>query len=352
MSKAIVNYIEPSALEQSTDVIEAAGNIIQNGGTVIFPTETVYGLGANALDPRAARRIYRAKGRPSDNPLIVHIADIEMLDSIAKNISDSARKLMDRYWPGPLTLIFYKKDAVPSETTGGLETVAVRMPSDPIACALIRAAGVPIAAPSANISGKPSITTGQDAIREMAERVDMILLSTDSEIGIESTVVDTTTTLPIVLRPGKVHQNKILETIAESEEEFAQLRLAYESLRSSMRTNEGEPKSPGMKYTHYSPDAQLLLLRQEEILDVIREHPEESIRVLTTDRNLHLYGEKGVSLGSSSEEIGKRLFRVLREMDEQGVALILCEDFTQSSHADFLEAIMNRIKKAADNIQE
>lgn len=378
MNNAIINNISESRLEEYKGILESAGNIIKNGGTVIFPTETVYGLGANALDPRAAKRIFKAKGRPSDNPLIVHVASYEMLEEIVKDISPQAQKLIDQYWPGPLTLIFYKKEIIPRETTGGLETVAVRMPSNQIALDLIREAGLPIAAPSANISGKPSITTGKYAIEEMAKAVDMIIIGEDSDIGIESTVVDMTTTIPLVLRPGKINQKEILRTIASSEADYQNLLEKYEDLRFSNRTNESEPKSPGMKYTHYSPNARLLLLSVEEIgkrihwlrqqeagenlegdgqeidcyLAEVQGKNRSKIKVLTTDEHADQYGEFAVSLGSNGEEIGKNLFRVLRDLDEEAVELIFCEDFAQADHSEFLQAVMNRIRKAASNIED
>ena len=365
MGEAIINYVQENKLHDYQDILESAGNIIKNGGTVIFPTETVYGLGANALDPRAAKRIYKAKGRPSDNPLIVHISDYEMLDQVAKDISPEAKILMDKYWPGPLTLIFYKKDTIPAETTGGLETVAVRMPSSPIALNIIRWAEVPIAAPSANISGKPSITSGKYAIEEMNERVDMILIDEDSQIGIESTVVDMTTSIPMVLRPGSISQKDILKTLSSSEEDYERLLEKYEDIIFSGSTNESEPKSPGMKYTHYSPNAKLILLNPQEIvlhlsqmeldcININNEYPctdMDKLRVLTTDQNMDKYGAYAVSLGANEEAIGKNLFKTLRDLDEQGVELIFCENFAQGDESEFLKAVMNRIKKAASNIE-
>ncbi len=363
MKGAIINYVQENRAGEYADVLESAGNIIKNGGTVIFPTETVYGLGANALDPRAAKRIYKAKGRPSDNPLIVHICDYEMLEAIADGISKDARRLMERFWPGPLTMIFYKKAIIPDETTGGLESVAVRMPANKIALRLIKEAGVPIAAPSANISGKPSITSGKYAIEEMAERVDMILMDEDSEIGIESTVVDMTMAVPVVLRPGIISQREILKALADSQEEYERLIDQHEDIRYAYYSALSEPKSPGMKYTHYSPNARLILLSSQEISDCLRlagqggnppclidSKDMTKIRVLTTDQNMYKYGELAVSLGSDDREIGRNLFRVLRDLDEEGVELIFCEDFEEEYKSDFLSAVMNRIKKAASNI--
>lgn len=369
MKQTIVNKIKEKEWQKSLDIIHTAGNIIRNGGTVVFPTETVYGLGANALDPRAAGRIFKAKGRPLDNPLIVHISNGKMLEDIVQDISPQASLLMAAYWPGPLTLIFYKKDCIPPETTGGLETVAVRMPNNPIALQLIEEAGVPIAAPSANISGKPSITSGKYAVEEMENRVDMIILSEDSTIGIESTVVDMTTGLPLVLRPGKISQSAILRTISTDEADYLNKSAELEELINSKKSNQSIPRSPGMKYRHYSPDAAVLLWSRERLTllfedilnsddpktlwEKLRAEGQESsvplhkVKVFTTDDALDRYGEFGISLGNNGEEIGKNLFKTLRDMDEMGIELIFCEDFEQIEQNEFLAAVMNRIRKAA-----
>lgn len=369
--KAIINKILEKDYKESLDILQVASNIILNAGTVIFPTETVYGLGANALDKRAASRIYRAKGRPQDNPLIVHISNMQMLEDIAKDISDDARKLIEKYWPGPLTMIFYKKDCIPDEITGGLETVAIRMPDNKIALEIISLANVPIAAPSANISGRPSITSGDDAVEEMAERVDMIILSDNSSIGIESTVVDMTMDIPIVLRPGKISQMEILETISNTEEEFVQKIRELEILIKDKYREDFVPKSPGMKYKHYSPNAKLILLDRFEILQRLENIDRESddfefeddlqqelrkmdkskIKVLTIDDNLSYYGNLGFSLGKNVDEIGRNLFKSLRDMDKLGIEIILCEELNlESKQIDFLNAIMNRLTKASENV--
>ncbi|MDO4710388.1 MAG: L-threonylcarbamoyladenylate synthase [Peptostreptococcaceae bacterium] len=371
MGKAIVSSIREKDVENADDILHTAGNIIRNGGTVVFPTETVYGLGANALDPKASKKIFKAKGRPLDNPLIVHISNERMLYDIVRDVSEDAKLLMQKYWPGPLTLIFYKTDLVPGETTGGLETVAVRMPSNKIANRLIEEAGVPIAAPSANISGRPSITKGRHAVEELAERVDMIILSEDSEIGIESTVVDMTTRLPIVLRPGKIGQTDILHTISKDEADLLQKLKEFEELTDSKVADRASPKSPGMKYRHYSPNAHVFLMQKEDILKCLelrKQKNEETgeiigslqlalnslddnkIKVFTTDENRLCYGSFGVSLGKDGEQIGKNLFSFLREMDELGVEIIFCEEFGSEEPSEFLSAVMNRIRKAAENI--
>lgn len=309
---------------------------------------------------------------------------------------------MKAFWPGPLTMIFYKKDIVPAQTTGGLETVAVRFPSNIIARRLIEAAEVPIAAPSANISGKPSITSGKYAELEMQDRVDMIILSEDSHIGIESTVVDMTTELPIVLRPGKISQAEILHTISADEKDFLKKMEQFDAMLAKGEVFSSVPKSPGMKYKHYSPEARIFLMEQSELLERLNQRrdrikseqegnltpqalnldsseqkastekeiedkqlplqkdylqelletlEDSEIRVFTVDQHVASYGSMGLSLGGDSETIGKHLFTFLRDMDEQGVKVILFEELSLESSSPFLAAIMNRIRKAAENIE-
>ena len=234
--------------------LEEAARILREGGLVAFPTETVYGLGANALDEEAAKKIYAAKGRPSDNPLIAHISSPEELKPLAAEIPDMAKKLMDCYWPGPMTLVFKKTDLVPYGTTGGLDTVAVRMPSDPVAKTLIRLAGVPIAAPSANSSGRPSPTTADHVWQDMEGKIDMIVDGGPVGIGLESTIIDVTGPVAMILRPGAITIEMVRETLGEAEMDPAILGPM----------KEGEhPKAPGMKYRHYAPKAPLTLVEGE-----------------------------------------------------------------------------------------
>lgn len=370
--KAITNKILERDYKKSKEILQSASNIILNGGTVIFPTETVYGLGANALDKRAASRIYKAKGRPQDNPLIVHISNENMLNEIVEYVSEDAKKLMDKFWPGPLTMIFYKKDIIPNEITGGLETVAVRMPKNKIALEIINLANVPIAAPSANISGKPSITSGDDAVEEMSENVDMIILSDNSEIGIESTVVDMTMDIPMVLRPGKISQMSILETISKNEDELFEKITKLNAIIMEKYKVDYTPKSPGMKYRHYSPNAKMISLekkeiqkRLEDILEIsknenfeyeddlqkqLRKIGKNKIKVITTDKNKDSYFNFGVSLGKNVDELGKNLFITLRDMDKKCIEIILCDDLNiDTEQIDFLNAILNRVNKALEN---
>ncbi|WP_417203543.1 L-threonylcarbamoyladenylate synthase [Acetoanaerobium sticklandii] len=324
--------------------LHKVANLLKAGKTVVFPTETVYGLGANALDPEAAKKIYEAKGRPSDNPLIVHISKKEDVDFLAGNISQDAKLLMEAFWPGPLTLILDKSDSVPIETTGGLMTVAIRMPSNPIARKLIDLAGVPIAAPSANISGRPSITSSKYLVEELCERVDAIIISEDSEIGLESTVIDMTANTPVILRPGKIGKTEI-EKILNKEIE----------LDPSLKDENAAPKSPGMKYKHYSPNATVIVvtgsldemkqkINQKLSLD---ENKSDKVKVVCLEDRVSLYDGYGISWGKNSQEAAKNLFKILRLMDEQNVEVVYFEALNSD---EISEAVMNRLIKAAGNM--
>ena len=231
-----------------TDGISEAGAILRSGGLVAFPTETVYGLGANVLDATATKHIYEAKGRPSDNPMIVHVASIDMLNSVASGVTDEQKSLMRKLWPGPITFVLHKNPGVPDVTTGGLDTVAVRWPSRREASEIIEAAGVPIAAPSANLSGKPSPTTFEDVAEDMDGRIDAIVKGERTAIGIESTVLDLTSEVPTILRPGFITKSQI--------EEAVDGEVQYDpSLFKKPGADDFHPKSPGMKYKHYAPKA-------------------------------------------------------------------------------------------------
>ena len=239
----------------SAEVIQTAAKILQEGGLVAFPTETVYGLGGNGLDSAACEKIYLAKGRPSDNPLILHISEIEELDRIVAEVSPQAKALMDAFWPGPLTMIFKKKDIVPAKATGGLDTVAVRFPNHPVARAIIRAAGLPIAAPSANSSGKPSPTRASHVEYDLNGKIDMIVDGGAAEWGLESTIVDVSDEIPMILRPGAVTKEMIEAVVGQVEIDPAILHKP---------TADFKPKAPGMKYTHYSPKAEVFLMKGEQ----------------------------------------------------------------------------------------
>ncbi len=324
--------------------LHKVANLLKAGKTVVFPTETVYGLGANALDPEAAKKIYEAKGRPSDNPLIVHISKKEDVDFLAGNISQDSKLLMEAFWPGPLTLILDKSDNVPIETTGGLMTVAIRMPSNPIARKLIDLAGVSIAAPSANISGRPSITSSKYLVEELCERVDAIIISEDSEIGLESTVIDMTASTPVILRPGKIGKTEI-EKILNKEIE----------LDPSLKDENAAPKSPGMKYKHYSPNATVIVvtgsldemklkINQKLSLD---KNISDKVKVVCLEDRVSLYDGYGISWGKNSQEAAKNLFKILRLMDEQNIEVVYFEALNSD---EISEAVMNRLIKAAGNM--
>ena len=238
----------------SAEVIQTAAKILQEGGLVAFPTETVYGLGGNGLDSAACEKIYLAKGRPSDNPLILHISEFEELNPIVGEISPAAKKLMDAFWPGPLTMVFPKSEIVPEKATGGLDTVAVRFPSHPVARAIIRAAGLPIAAPSANSSGKPSPTRASHVEFDLNGKIDMIIDGGAAEWGLESTIVDVSGEVPMILRPGAVTKEMMEKVVGTVEIDPAILQKPAADFR---------PKAPGMKYTHYSPKAEVVLVKGE-----------------------------------------------------------------------------------------
>lgn len=326
--------------------LKKAGEIIRHGGLVGFPTETVYGLGGNGLNPASAKAIYAAKGRPSDNPLILHIADRNELYSLVSEVPESADKLMDAFWPGPMTLIFPKSELVPKESTGGLDTVAIRMPSHPVAAALIRAAGVPIAAPSANRSGRPSPTMASHVWEDMEGRIEMILDGGEVGIGLESTIIDLTDGVPTILRPGYITQTMIEEVIGHTEVDKASTGENAEHVR---------PKAPGMKYRHYAPKAEMTLVSGEsaKVCEKLMELSAESItqgkkvRIICTEETKEDFvGRDAVSAGyrRHPEMIAHNLFRILREADQDGVEVLLSETFEET---ELGSAVMNRLMKAA-----
>lgn len=322
-------------------VMERAGEILRLGGLVAFPTETVYGLGANALDEEAAKKIYAAKGRPSDNPLIIHIADMEHLGKIVREIPEEAKKLAEAFWPGPLTMIFDKSDCVPYGTTGGLDTVAVRMPSDEIARELIRAGGGYIAAPSANTSGRPSPTAAQHVYEDMNGRIPLILDGGSVEIGLESTIVDLTEDIPTILRPGYISLEMVQAVIGTAETD-----------RGLIAGDSGiKPKAPGMKYRHYAPKADLKIVEgpMEKVITYINGQASglHKVGIICTEETKACYPKGDVKcIGSRKNElsIANHLFEVLREFDEDGVEAIFSESFAAPGLG---EAIMNRLLKAA-----
>lgn len=343
--KTVIEKITEQLTEEDKKKIEAAGDILKQGGLVAFPTETVYGLGADALNPEASKKIYAAKGRPSDNPLIVHISNMKALEKITSEIPEKAKKMAKEFWPGPLTMIFPKSEQVPLETTGGLETVAVRMPNHPIALALIDAGGGYIAAPSANTSGKPSPTKAEHVALDMDGKIPMILDGGAVGIGIESTIVDFSTEIPMILRPGYITPEMIQKVIGEVKMDQGL----------SMDDPTAHPKAPGMKYKHYAPKADLILVNgaQEKVIQKINElvsMAQESGKktgVIGTDETCGRY-QAGIvkSIGTRSEEdtIARHLYGILREFDDLDVDVIYSESFSTPRIG---QAIMNRMLKAA-----
>ncbi len=310
-----------------TQLMPAAA-ILQSGGICAFPTETVYGLGANAFDEAAVAKIFKAKGRPQDNPLIVHVSEREQLSDIC-HVTPLAEKLMDKFWGGPLTLILPKTDKVPNCVTAGLSTVAVRMPSHPIANALIRLSGVPIAAPSANLSGKPSPTSAAHVIADMEGRADAIIAGGDCLWGVESTVLDLTVSPPAILRPGAVTKEELSAEIGE---------VIY-------GTGVGAPKSPGMKYTHYAPDAPVYIAEGdgalERIIEAAREYAHPGILYYGIEKpSLPI----SLSAGSTPAEYAARLFFSLRTFDEMGADVIFAMPPSEGGMGD---AVRNRLFKSA-----
>lgn len=333
--------------EQHRDdaLIREAGEIIKNGGLVAFPTETVYGLGGDALNPASSRKIYEAKGRPSDNPLIVHIARMESLPAIVEEVPETAKKLAAAFWPGPLTMIMKKSAAVPAETTGGLDTVAVRMPSHPTAAAFIEASGGYVAAPSANRSGRPSPTIARYVVEDLEGRIEMILDGGDVELGLESTIVDLTVEPPVILRPGFVTEKALAGVLGQVEQDA--------TLFSS---DSGQaPKAPGMKYRHYAPKGELMIVRgpAAAVTDYInaglltgRENNKKT-GVIATDETIGGYSAdvpRSVGKRTDVSAVAKGLYRILREFDDEGVELIYSESFDGDGVS---QAVMNRLLKAA-----
>ncbi|MDE6518069.1 MAG: threonylcarbamoyl-AMP synthase [Acetatifactor sp.] len=330
---------------EEEQILQEAGEVLRRGGLVAFPTETVYGLGGDALNPESSRKIYAAKGRPSDNPLIVHIARMEDLTPIVSQVPGEAVQLAQAFWPGPLTMILPKGERVPYETTGGLDTVAVRMPSHPVARRLIACGGGYVAAPSANLSGRPSPTSARYVIEDMDGRIDMIIDGGEGDIGLESTIVDLTVSPPQVLRPGYITQDMLTEVLGQVSVD--QTILTADSGQA--------PRAPGMKYRHYAPKGELTIISGPagQVTDYINVHAAEDrkqghkVGIIGTDEALTQYQADVVcSLGSRQDEesIARHLYSILREFDDEQVTRIYSECFETTGLG---QAIMNRLLKAA-----
>lgn len=326
--------------------LQQAAEILKEGGLVASPTETVYGLCANALDEAAVKNIYKAKGRPSDNPLIVHIGDLDMLKPLVQEVSPIAKKLMDTFWPGPMTLIFKASDLVPKVVTGGLDTVAVRFPSHPTINKLIKTSGLPLAAPSANTSGKPSPTNFTRVYEDLNGKIDCIIEGDHSEYGVESTVVDTVGDIATILRPGGITFEMLEEVLGKVMMDPA---LGH-------KLKEGEvPRAPGMKYTHYSPNAEVIIVKGEnhQVIPFIntlvkkQQSKGKTVGVLATDETASLFmADKVISVGTESNPltIASNLFEVLRSFDDAHIDMVYSLAFKETGIG---KAIMNRLEKSA-----
>lgn len=338
-----VVWIDEKQLD--TSVLKQAGEWIKKGELVAFPTETVYGLGGDALRADSSRKIYAAKERPSDNPLIVHIAKWEDIYYICEDVPESAKKLADAFWPGPLTMILKKKDIVPLETTGGLDTVAVRLPSHPTARAFIEAAGGYVAAPSANVSGRPSPTLAKYVFEDMNGKIPMIIDGGAVGIGVESTIIDLSEDVPVILRPGYITHQMLEEVIGTVQEDRTMMEVIKDTA----------PKAPGMKYRHYAPKGSLTIVSGslEKVAEYINTACKEAMQqgkrtgVLCTDETiLHYEADCVKSVGTRTDEttVAQKLYQILRECDDEGLEVIFAESFPTEGIG---QAIMNRLLKAA-----
>ncbi|WP_033152616.1 L-threonylcarbamoyladenylate synthase [Pseudobutyrivibrio ruminis] len=345
----ITRIMDVSAEPINMEYISEASEILRKGGLVAFPTETVYGLGGDATDKEASRKIYAAKGRPSDNPLIVHIARFSQLQEISKDLPENAKKLADAFWPGPLTMVVNKNEVIPYETTGGLDTVAVRMPNNPIALALIEESGCMIAAPSANTSGRPSPTKASHVYEDLSGKIDAILDGGAVDIGLESTIVDLTEAVVTILRPGYINMEMLKEVVGE-------VRIDPGIVYNDKGTTSGaKPKAPGMRYKHYAPKGDLTIISGDEdkVVAKINELTKAAIEagskvgIIATSETADRYSEGQILvIGDRSDEgsIAHNLYDILRKFDELGVDLIYSESFATPKMG---QAIMNRLLKAA-----
>lgn len=326
--------------------MQEAGDLIAAGELVAFPTETVYGLGGDGLHPDAAKKIYEAKGRPSDNPLIIHIAEVSDLERIASKVPEQAKKLAEAFWPGPLTMVVWKNENVPYATTGGLDTVAVRMPNHPVALELIRKSGKLIAAPSANTSGRPSPTEAAHVVEDLDGRISMVLDGGAVGIGIESTIIDLTEDVPMVLRPGYITPKMLSEVLGEEVVIDPGIIAADDTTK---------PKAPGMKYKHYAPKADMVIVDGEKekvvvqitaLIQGARAEGKKSAVIATQETKAFYKADAVLSIGTREDEdsIARYMYKILRDCDKLDVDVIYSESFKTPRIG---QAIMNRLLKAA-----
>lgn len=352
MVRAKVVKVDPLAPDE--DVIEEAAEVLRSGGLVAFPTETVYGLGADAFNAKAVQRIFEVKRRPPDNPLIVHVSSLDMLNRVASEVPPHVLKVLQISWPGPLTVILRRNPELPSVVSGGLDTVAVRSPAHPVALKLIEVLGRPIAAPSANLSGRPSPTRAEHVVEDLGNAIDMILDAGETFLGVESTVVDLLSPKPRILRPGPLGPEELVKIFGVDVEVPEHARGIVSEVE--------RPLSPGMKYRHYAPNKKLILIElgrceMEEYIDflvrILEAHLSEGPALLASKETVHrIKGFLGdaityITLGSRNNiyEIAKNLFNSLRELDKNNwVSVGICESFDERGIG---LAIMNRLRKAA-----
>jgi len=345
MKKTIVLKVD--AENPEIEVIRIAADTIKKGGLVAFPTETVYGLGADALNPKAVKALFKAKKRPLDNPPIVHVGHIQDVYRLAREVPPKAEKLMEKFWPGPLTLIFKRSEIVPDVTVSGLDTVAVRMPRHKVALALIRESGCPIAAPSANLAGRPSPTTANHVLEDLNGRIDVVLDAGPTNIGVESTVLDLTVEPPQILRPGGTPYEVLREVLGRVE--------LHPAAVADKKVHVDRARSPGMKHRHYAPKAKMIVIEGDletvvkKIAELVDHYKQRKMKVgvLATDETITSYKADVVkSMGSRKrlEEIAKNLFRLLREFDSEGVDIIIAEGVPTEGLG---LAVMNRLRKAS-----
>ena len=320
------------------EVLSEAAQYIKNGKLVLFPTETVYGIGANGLDDMAVRNIFVAKNRAQDNPLILHISSIEMIERIADNLTELEKRLINDFFPGPLTIILKRKKIVPNSVTAGLDTVGIRMPSNEIARDLIELADTPIAAPSANISGKPSGTNVQDIFNELNDKVDYILDGGDTKIGLESTVIRVIENKIHILRPGKVTYDDLIK--------YSEVIIDSHVLGSVL--NQEKVLSPGMKYKHYAPNTKCILIFSEnkkKLINEMKKFDKDNNLIITNDKNLKLFNN-AISYGKTLDEISHNIFRILRKIDNENKEIVIIEGVKTNGLG---LAIMNRLIRACSH---
>ena len=317
-----------------------AAEIIKNGGLVAIPTETVYGLGANGLDEDAVAKIFEAKGRPQDNPLILHVADAAQIEEFCHTIPEAAYQLAEQFWPGPLTMVLPARDTVPKRTTAGLSTVAVRCPDCEVTRNIIRLSGVPLAAPSANISGKPSTTTAQHVLHDHDGRIEMIVDGGSCRVGVESTIVDLTEARPRLLRPGGITPEQLMAVLGD---------LIVDKAVTAQINQDAVVKAPGMKYKHYAPQSEVVIVSgsREKAAQYIRSHFVPGDRVLCFEEELPLYeGCAPLSYGKEAEveTLSAGLFAALRILDDPSIGMVFARCPVGGGVA---YAVQNRLKKAA-----